>query len=124
MRPALRHGMFSALFAAAKLRADLHVSTFDVGKASGHPIIRPADFITALIKHNRLDLLLPAADAPSSKPILREFWGRFRRQYGSNLAIFEACSEADLSLVVPCKIHGDEGRSAWSPLTASFFTFC
>lgn len=84
-------------------------------------MIRAADYIAALIKHNRLDLLLPAADVASSKPILREFWRRFRRQYGSDLAVFDACSEDDLSLVVPCKIHGDEGRSAWSPFTCQLF---
>lgn len=66
----------------------------------------------ALDRHRRLDLLLPAADFMASRPILAEYWRRFRNLYGDGHDIFKICNRQQLEVTVPCKIHGDEGRSA------------
>ena len=90
----------------------LHISKADLGDAKDHPIIKPTDFVKAMDKHRRLDLLLPAADIELSKPMLVEYWRRFADQFGSSHEIFEKVARQDLALTIPCKLHGDEGRSS------------
>ena len=80
----------------------------------------PKDFVEALEKHRRLDLLWPAADANASRPILAEYWRRFRALYGGH-GIFKICTPQQLEHTVPCKIHGDEGRSALLQINIYFF---
>ena len=99
-------------FAKAELRAQIHISKVKLGEAINHPMVLPKHFVEALDRHRRLDLLLPAADVKASKPILAEYWRRFRSLYGDGHEIFKICSRQQLEVTVPCKIHGDEGRSA------------
>ncbi len=89
----------------------MHISKVNLGQAIEHPMVMPKDFVEALEKHRRLDLLWPAADANASRPILAEYWSRFRALYGDH-DIFKICTPQQLEHTVPCKIHGDEGRSA------------
>lgn len=93
------------------MRASLDISKANLGQAKDHPIIRPSDFVKALDKHNRLDLLLPASGMESSMPILQEYWQRFRKQFGSDHEVFTSVPEEFLQFTIPCKFHGDEGRS-------------
>jgi len=101
-----------AVFEKADMRAKIHISKHKLGEAIDHPMVLPKDFVKALDKHRRLDLLLPAAGAKASKPILAEYWRRFRAVHGDGHDIFKICTPQQLEHTVPCKIHGDEGRSA------------
>ena len=83
-----------------------------MGESKDHPFIKPSDFVRALMSRRRLDLLLPAATLDESRPVLKEYWRRFRMEYGADHEVFSHCSTEALELTVPCKIHGDEGRSA------------
>ena len=67
-----------ATFAKAELQVDMRISKINLGEAIQHPMVMPKDFVEALDRHKRLDLLLPAADAKASKTILAEYWRRFR----------------------------------------------
>ena len=58
----------------------------------------------------RLDLLLPEDSLEASASSLSVFWRRFREQYPSS-TIFEDLNDEQLQWSIPCKIHGDEGRS-------------
>ena len=93
------------------LNVDLRISTTDMGMAKNHPVIRPSDFVAAMDYHNRLDLLLPAADMDASRPILQEYWARFRTQFGDDHEVFQQVPPEALQYTIPCKVHGDEGRS-------------
>ena len=109
-------------FAQAELRAQMHISKVNLGQAIEHPMVMPKDFVEALEKHRRLDLLWPAADANASRPILAEYWRRFRALYGGH-GIFKICTPQQLEHTVPCKIHGDEGRSALLQINIYFLIF-
>lgn len=101
-----------------------------MGEAKKHPWIRPTDFVKALDQQNRLDLLLPADDWESSKLILREYWERFTLQFGNDHGVFDSVSQPDLALTIPCRWHGDEGRSKlnllilFSNFLSLFFGVC
>lgn len=102
--------MFRAMDAAG-LRVKLKVSEADMGEAKNHPFIRPSDFVKAMDEHNSLERLLPTPDIHSSKKILKEYWKRFSAQFGSDHEVFQWVSSEHLALTVPCRLHGDEGRS-------------
>jgi len=76
----------------------------------GYPWIKPTDVVRMLHTMKRLDLLLPEDSLQASASSLSVFWRRFREQYPSS-TIFEDLNDEQLQWSIPCKIHGDEGRS-------------
>ena len=58
-----------------------------------------------------MDCILPDADLTKSKAALRIYWSRFKALYPEH-DIFEKLTEEQLSLTVPIRLHGDEGRSS------------
>ena len=96
----------------SSLRVDLNISLADLGETKDHPIIKPTDFLRAMDENRRLDLLLPAENIELSKPILQEYWRRFADQFGRSHDVFSKVLPQDLALTIPCKVHGDEGRSS------------
>lgn len=105
--------MFSAMD-AEHLRVPMNISHVTVGSTANHPVILPTDFVVALDGENRLDLLLPDPSLEKSKQILTEYWRRFRLQFGCGHEAISMLSPEKLALTVPCKVHGDEGRSSLS----------
>ena len=92
------------------------ITSAKLGKAEQHPLILPTDFVHALARKNRLDLLLPEKSLEASAPILEEYWKRFKLQYGEDHGVFCAVPACDLQHCIPVKIHGDEGRSTSAAL--------
>ena len=95
----------------AAMRVSMAITSTKLGKAEQHPLILPTDFVQALGRKNRLDLLLPAKSLEASAPILEEYWRRFKLQYGEDHGVFRSVASGDLKHCIPVKIHGDEGRS-------------
>lgn len=104
---------------AENLRVPMKITHVTVGSTANHPVILPTDFVAALDGENRLDLLLPDPSLARSRQILTEYWRRFRLQFGIRHEAVNMLSPEQLALTVPCKIHGDEGRSSlpagWQP---------
>lgn len=63
-----------------------------------------------LHRWDRLDVILPEKDLPSSEQSLRTYWSRYRSLYPQH-EIFDILSNEELDKTVPIKLHGDEGRS-------------
>ena len=76
-----------------------------------YPWIRPSDYLKALHRRGRLDLVLPEATLEASRATLSEYWKRFRCIYPAH-EVFTVLTEQQLAQAVPCCIHGDEGRSS------------
>ena len=113
--------VFAALKDAA-LRVSMEISYVKLGQAEKHPMIMPEAFLSALDTNNRLDLLLPEKTLAASAPIFKEYWKRFKLQFGADHGVFQNFSEEDEARLLPVKIHGDEGRSASHGPDALSFT--
>lgn len=96
----------------AALRVSMEISYVKLGQAEKHPMIMPEAFLSALYTNNRLDLLLPQKSLAASAPVLKEYWRRFKLQFGADHEVFQNISDEDEARLLPVKIHGDEGRSA------------
>jgi hypothetical protein len=59
---------------------------------------------------DRLDVILPEKDLPSSEQMLRTYWSRYRSLFPRH-EIFEILPNEELARTLPIKLHGDEGRS-------------
>lgn len=92
------------------LKAAIPLSYDAIDDDPFYPWIRPTDFVRTLHSYSRLGLLLPAENMEASKPVLREYWRRFRIQFPSHEA-FRLLNEQQLEKAIPVRIHGDEGRS-------------
>ena len=101
-----------AAFKDAALRVSMEISYVKLGQAEKHPVIMPEAFLSALCTNNRLDLLLPEKSLAASAPVLKEYWRRFKLQFGADHEVFQNISDEDEARLLPVKIHGDEGRSA------------
>ena len=101
-----------AAFKDAALRVSMEISYVKLGQAEKHPMIMPEAFLSALYTNNRLDLLLPEKSLAASAPVLKEYWRRFKLQFGADHEVFQNISDEDEARLLPVKIHGDEGRSA------------
>ena len=75
-----------------------------------YPWIKPTDFVLGLARRRRLDLILPKPTIQESRPVLAEYWKRYRLQF-PDFALFRTLTDEQLEMTLPCKIHGDEGRS-------------
>ena len=102
--------VFKALDKVA-LRVSMQITWADLGSSLHHPLLKPTDFLRALWRRRRLDLLLPKPTLQESRPILAEYWRRWGLQYGTEHEVFQLPAH-ELELTIPCKIHGDEGRSS------------
>ena len=68
--------------------------------------------VKALSKLRRVDVLLPSSELQQARAILSEYWRRYRLQY-PNFELFDMeLTPEDYELLIPVKLHGDEGRSA------------
>ena len=102
--------LFSTCFFVAICNHFVNPRSLENGFGKGYPWIKPTDVVRMLHKMKRLDLLLPEDSLDASARELNIFWCRFRKQYPSS-TIFDDLSEEQLQWSLPCKIHGDEGRS-------------
>ena len=102
------------------MQAPITVSRVKVGETTNHPLLKPTDFVLALAKCKKLHLLLPHRDLDKCKVTLREFWVRWKVQHEDH-TIYEALSDEELSLTVPVRLHGDEGRSPLVHFSLVFF---
>lgn len=96
---------------AEHLRVPMKITHVKVGATPNHPIILPTDFVAAMDDEDRLDLLLPDPSIHRPRQILTEYWRRFRLQFGCGHEAISSLSPEQLALTIPCKVHGDEGRS-------------
>lgn len=97
---------------AVALRVSMQITRADLGSTLQHPLLKPTDFVRALWRRRRLDLLLPKPTVEESRPVLAEYWRRWGLQYGTDHEVFRLPPD-ELEVTVPCKIHGDEGRSSF-----------
>ena len=67
--------------------------------------------VKMLHKVNRLDLILPEKSLQRSREELTIYWQRFAKQYPEH-DCFQILDSDSLSLTLPIKLHGDEGRSS------------
>ena len=68
--------------------------------------------VKALSKLRRVDVLLPSSDLQQARAILSEYWRRYHLQC-PNFELFDLeFTPEDYTLLIPIKLHGDEGRSA------------
>ena len=86
----------------------------------GYPWLRATDMVKMLHKVNRLDLILPEKSLQRSREELTIYWQRFAKQYPEH-DCFQILDSEALSLTLPIKLHGDEGRSS---LAMHFFVSC
>ncbi len=93
--------------------APIHVSRVRVGATTNHPMLLPRDYVHAMDKAGKLQFVLPHQDLQQSKDILTEFWRRWKKLYGDDHEVFNKVPADELCLAIPCRLHGDEGRSAW-----------
>lgn len=93
------------------MQAPVKITRLTVGSAVDHPFLLPSSFVLALEQSNQLQLLLPDKNLAKAKDTLALFWKRWAALYGSDHTVFEGLSQDDLRLTVPCRLHGDEGRS-------------
>eukprot|EP00438_Fugacium_kawagutii_P017741 Skav203034 [mRNA] locus=scaffold583:532609:534506:+ [translate_table: standard] len=76
------------------------------------PHIKFSNWIKFLLKTGRLPMLMTGSrDLQSMRVKLKEFWRRYREIYPSHGIFSLERSGVDLSLVIPCMAHADEGRS-------------
>lgn len=84
----------------------------------GYPWIKLSSMVEMLDREGRLDLLLPTSSLESTRSMLTAFWQRWKIQYPDH-DIFRLLGEEALSLTIPCKLHGDEGRSTLASIPQS-----
>lgn len=113
---------FAALDAQA-MRAPVHVTRVSIGELRGHPLLLPRDFVLGLNKLRKPPVLLPHEDLAKTRATLTEFWARWKALYGADHGIFQKVSGEDLSLCLPVKLHGDEGRSTVANYIYGFLFF-
>lgn len=99
-------------FQAEGMSAPITISRVTISTSENHPILYPTDFLKALDAAGKLALVMPHQDLEKCKVTLSVFWQRWRDLYGRAHTIFQHLSEEHLELTVPCRLHGDEGRSA------------
>ena len=104
------HTVFQT-FEEEAMQAPVKITRLKVGAAVEHPFLLPSSFVLALEESNQLQLLLPGKDLATAKDTLALFWKRWAALYGSDHTVFEGLSQEDLRLTLPCRLHGDEGRS-------------
>ena len=76
--------------------------------------------VKMLHKVNRMDLILPEKSLQRSREELTIYWQRFAKQYPA-YDCFQILDSDALSLTLPIKLHGDEGRSS---LAVAMHGFC
>ena len=102
--------MFSA-FNKEKMVAPIHASRLRVGGTANHPMLLPRDYVRAMEKAGKLQFVLPHQHLQQCKDTLTEFWRRWKNLYADH-EVFSKVPASELCLSVPCRLHGDEGRSA------------
>lgn len=115
-KPAQVRNTYAAMDSVG-LRAQVSLTYLRIGSEPFYPTLQPRDFVKALDVRRRLDLLLPCDTIAESKLVLHEYWRRFQCQFPGH-AVFDMVPESEWPLMVPCRIHGDEGRrhSDWMGL--------
>lgn len=94
------------------MRAPVSITRVQLGQAPKYPILLPTDFVLALSSLRKLHILLPHEEMAKTKETLSEFWRRWKNVYGADHTVFTQVAEDDLSLCLPVRLHGDEGRSS------------
>ena len=95
------------------MQAPICVSSVAVGSTEKHPLIKPTDFVRGLDKSRKLQIIMPHSDLNKCRQTLKEFWRRWKLQYGEGHQVFQQVLEEQLELTLPVRLHGDEGRSSW-----------
>ena len=76
------------------------------------PWIKPSDFLRSLHKTNDLGHLLGGHSLKEAKPVLLNFWGKYKAAYPKHqLWDHIAATGKDISKCIPLFLHGDEGTS-------------
>ena len=95
------------------LRAKLTFSYDRMESEAFYPWLRPTEFVKGLSLRCKLNLLLPCPSVQASRMVLGEYWARFQQQFPS-FSLFKKFGLNRCDLIVPVRIHGDEGRSDWA----------
>lgn len=103
-----------AAFDSVGLRVKLDMSFSKIDEDPFYPWCKPTSFVKALDVRRRLDLLLPHETLTESKPVLVEYWKRFRAQFPDHEA--NDLPMETLSMSVPIRLHSDEGRRTWDEI--------